>query len=263
MIQVRKNKIFNLTVDFYRVDSGWLYYKLTLGKRTFDSVFSAVYDPIIDFKNWLEAISIGVKQCSFEFDTEGSDVKFDFNRVSWDKEVLTISDPSSDYVTYIKGSVNRKQIVEALYNGLLSFAASDKFKSEEWEVEFIHERLSKALNWNKEKQVTELCKLDRIELKEVLFNADPSYNVSFPSLKNEEERIKFFVNEISTGIKHETIERIRTPSEWQVPDDYDYWQADKKEIYVRECLDQPTDGNKGTKIEDFRSEIIEKFLTQE
>ncbi|MCG3165054.1 MAG: hypothetical protein POELPBGB_00814 [Bacteroidia bacterium] len=263
MIRIRKNKTFNLTVDFYKVDSGCLFYKLTLGKRTFDNVFSAVYDPIIDFKNWLEAISVGVKQCSFEFDTEGSDVRFDFNRVSWDKEVLTISDPSSDYVTFIKGSVNRKQIVEAFYQGLLSFAASDKFISKEWEVEYIHERLSKALNWSKEKQIIELCKLDRTELAEVLFNADPSYIVSFPAITDKNEAIKLFVREAISEKENETIEKVLTPDEWKIPDDYDYWQPDKKEIYVRECLDQPTDGNGGTKIQDFRSEIIEKFLVEE
>jgi len=262
-MQVNETKVLNLTVDFYEVDAGFILFKFKLGDQTFDSRFSTVFDPIIDFKNWLEAISVGVKQCSFEYDTEGNVIMLDLNRIFWDEEELTVSEAYSDGAIFIKGVVSRKQIVEAFYNGLLSFTTSDKFKSEEWEIEYIYERLSTALNWDKEKQVTELCKLNRIELKEVLFNADPSYNVSFPSLKNQEDRIKFFVNEITTGIKDETIERIKTPSEWQVPDDYNFWEADKKEIYVRECLDHPVDGNRGTKIKDFRSPLIEKFLGEE
>ncbi|MBS1538343.1 MAG: hypothetical protein JST20_11420 [Bacteroidetes bacterium] len=54
-----------LTVDFYEVDAGWLFFTLRVGQQTFEGRFSDIYDPILDLRVWLEAISEGVQQTSF------------------------------------------------------------------------------------------------------------------------------------------------------------------------------------------------------
>ena len=88
-----------MNVEFYEATEGWLWFKISAGDQVFDGRFSEVYDPIMDFKKWLEAIAIGVKQTSFDFDPEGDDVTFDFNRKRLDTEVLTICQPYDDKST--------------------------------------------------------------------------------------------------------------------------------------------------------------------
>lgn len=97
----KENKTETVIVDFYNVDGGWIFFKVKVGEQLFDGRFSEVFDPIMDFKKWLEAIAIGVQQTSFEFDPEGNDIKFDIERVCWDREVLTICEPFEDGEVFI------------------------------------------------------------------------------------------------------------------------------------------------------------------
>ncbi len=81
-----------LNVEFHKAISGCLEYKITIGEQVFEDSFSDVFDPILDLKSWLEAISVGVEQTSFSYDNEGQEFKFDFQRVTWDKEIFVISE---------------------------------------------------------------------------------------------------------------------------------------------------------------------------
>ena len=71
-----------LKIDFQSVQYGLIYFTLTLGEKSYKTNFSDVFDPILSFKRWLEAVSLGVEQCSFIFDPEGDYVQFDFERLS-------------------------------------------------------------------------------------------------------------------------------------------------------------------------------------
>lgn len=264
MITTTNKYIEQLTVNFYEVDSGWLFFKLTVGQQIFDGRFSEVFDPLLDFKHWLEAISIGVQQTSFQYDSEGNYIKFDFEQFSWDRCELTISEPYEDGEVFIKSTIDRKQIVKAFYLGLLTFAASDKFKSDEWEVEYLKERLCKILGRDEATLIEELKELDRKELGLLLFNSDPSYTVSFPTAKDKSEEMKLFIETDvqNKELPEEHLMEIK-PIEWNIPDDYDFWTSDRKREFVIECINETTQGYRGTKIDDFRSSIIEKYLENE
>ncbi len=45
-------------------------------------------------------------------------------------------------------------------------------------------------------------------------------------------------------------------------EDYDDWTIERKRELVKEYLDEATNGYKGTKIADFKSKIIEDYLSQ-
>lgn len=260
MVNVYKSDIEQLEVDFYKVEYGLLYFKLTVGKQVFKGRFSEVFDPILDFKHWLEAISIGVKQTSFKYDPEGDDIKFDFERVHWNREVITIVEDCDDG-EYLKARIERKQIVKAFYLGLLTFASSDKFESEKWEIEYIKERLFKALDKNEETIIELLAELDRNELRELLFNANPSYYISFPTAKDKSEELKLVIEtEIQYNDLPEEHSVKNTPIHYNIPDDYNFWTTAKKREFVIEAINEPVEGYNGTKIDDFRSSIIEKYL---
>lgn len=262
---IDKPKIEFLSVDFYEVDAGWLRYKLTIGQQTFDDSFSYAFDPLPDLKHWLEAISIGVQQASFQYDNEGNDIKFDFERVCWDREVLTISEAYENGKIFIKSNIDRHQIVKAFYLGLLNFASSDKFSSKEWEVEYMKERLCKILNIDEETLIEQLTYLGKKELGEILFNADPTYLVSFPEATDENEEFEMFLQDTidkDKGISNK-LKSVEKPVEWNIPKKYNFWTTDKKREFVIECINETTKGYDGMKIKDFRSSIIEKYLDEE
>ncbi len=250
-----------LTVNFYKIDAGWLYFKISIGRQTFDSVFSAVFDPMLDLKQWLEAISIGVQQASFTYNPEGTVIKFDFEKINNEKEVFTISDIYGDEKCIIKAEVDRGQIVKAFYLGLLNFARSDKFKSKEWEIEYMEERMCKLLKLNKLELIDYLIDMERAELIEILFQADPLYTVSYPSAKDKTEELKLFIeNKIQGGKLPDNHKSVEERDELDIPKDFNYWTKEKKITFINECLKYPTNGYHGTKIKDFRSKIIEGFL---
>ena len=80
--------IEKLVVKFYEVEAGWFRFKLNIGEQFFDGQFSSVFDPILDFKYWLEAISIGVQQTSFRYNPEGNIIEFNFKKI--DRMVVSV-----------------------------------------------------------------------------------------------------------------------------------------------------------------------------
>ncbi len=260
-----KNKIELLKVEFYTVDAGWIRYKLTAGKQSFEDRFSEVFDPMPDLKHWLEAISIGVQQTSFQYDNEGNEIKFDFERVSWDSETLIISDAYEDKNVFIKVNIKRQQIIKAFYHGLLNFARSDKFQSNQWEVEYLKERLCKNLNMDEDSLIQQLTQLDRKELGDLLFNADPTYTISYPDANDKNQEFAMFVQDTINGENRITSDkkRIETRVEWNIPSNYNFGTREKKQKFVINCINEKTNGYGGMKINDFRSSIIEKYLEKE
>lgn len=213
-------------------------------------------------KLWLEAISIGVQQTSFQYDNEGNEIKFDFEFINWDKEVLTISEAYENRQVFINAKIDRKQLVNAIYLGLLTFASSDKFISQEWEIEYMKERLCKILNIDEKTLIQQLVELDKKELGELLFNADPTYLISFPEASDKNEEFNMFIQDIiykDKGIVSE-LKRIETPEEWKISEDYNFWSKEKKREFIIKCINEKTNGYDGIKIEDFRSTIVEKYL---
>ncbi|HNQ67960.1 MAG TPA: hypothetical protein PKN32_06260 [Bacteroidales bacterium] len=259
------HKISEISIEYYKVDTGWIFFKIYADKQSFESRFSEVFDPLPDFKKWLEAISIGVQQTSFEYDPEGTEIKFDFERVCWDREVLTISEAYKDGQIFIKANIDRRQLVKAFYHGLLTFSSTDKFDSEEWEVEYLKERLCKILKIDEETLIGQLADLDKKELGQVFFNADPTYFVSFPEATDKNEEWNMFLQDTIDKDKGTSndLKRVETPAEWNIPDEYNFWTTDKKREFITECINEATNGYNGMKIDDFRSSIIEKYLDEE
>jgi hypothetical protein len=251
----------SLKIDFESVQYGLMHFTLMLGDKSFETRFSDVYDPIPSFKKWLEAISIGVEQCSFWFDTEGKDIKFDLARVSYDKELFTVTEPYDDADIFLSDYVDRRQLVEVLYFGLLEFRNSSNFIKDEWEIEYMWERLTGILKIDYETLLDEFSKFDREGLKRLLFKADPRYLASCPSAP-EEEAFGYLVDDFLGNEIPSVYEIVETPMEWNIPEDYDDWSIERKKALVKECLDEATSGQEGTKIEDFKSKIIENYLNQ-
>lgn len=248
-----------LQVEFTEVIYGLIYFRMTLGEKSYETRFSDVYDPLLSFKHWLEAVSTGVHQCSFSFDTEGSDIKFDFERISWDKEIFTVSYDYGDDPPFLSDYVERRQVVKVFYLGFLEFYESSDQLKKNWEVEYMWERFSAITGLDYEAVVEELVRLDRAELKEVLFKASPRYLLSCPSAESDKAWGYLIDNFMGEEVPEEHP-IVETPMEWNIEEDYDEWTKDAKCALVKECLSEAANDREGTKIAKFSSKIIADYL---
>lgn len=249
MINFHNDETLKLIVDFHKVQYGIMDFTLSIGDKTFETNFSEAFDPIISFKHWLEAICIGVYQCSFWYDPEGTEIKFNFERDWHDNNTFTASCYYDDNEIYLTGKVKRRQLIEAFYLGLLKFRESLKFDEDQWEKHYLWEKVTKNLGISYEDLMDRYSRLNRTDLMNALFDVSPCYR--------QKETPIGEVIPLSVAIE-EDFERI----EWDVPAEYDTFANEDKKNFVEKCFQFSTGDMNGTKIADFKSEIIENFLNK-
>lgn len=89
---------------------------------------SGVFCPFRDMIAWLEAIVIGVQECAWEIDGEGS-----WHRLSMRGDTLTVTGSGvAEEGEQVGGS--RRQFVEAFYRGFREFVASPDYRPEPYEA---------------------------------------------------------------------------------------------------------------------------------
>lgn len=263
MTNRKKNiEIQHLDVEFYKVEAGWLRFFIETKEWKSFFRFSVVHDPILDLKYWLESIAIGVQQTSYIFDSEGEVMKFDFQEFKWKDACFLISEEEEGLI--FTSYVSRRQLVEAFYLGLLKFASSDAFVSEEWEVEYGYERLCKTWDTDLDSAMNKLLELNRSELIKLLFDLNPRFSVHFPDAGSPYEEAGFlYTMAKQDGKKPEGLRMERTPILPEIPEDYNYWSRSKKELFLHDKLEEEVSAYSGTKIDDFRSVIIETYLRKD
>ncbi|MEJ7849648.1 MAG: hypothetical protein WKF92_16310 [Pyrinomonadaceae bacterium] len=135
----RHDQTQTLSIEFIECRWGLLFFNLHLGEKIFETNFSNVFDPLPSLKHWLEAVAIGVDQCSFQYDPEGDDVCFNFERRCYDFEVFSVGYAYDDEKSYFEGKIGRRQLVEAFYRGFLEYGNSPEFDRDSWAHDCIGE----------------------------------------------------------------------------------------------------------------------------
>lgn len=283
-----------LEIDFEGTDFGWIYLTLTIGENSYQTRFSEVYDPLPSFKRWLEAVSIGVQQCSFSFETEGEEIKFDFESITWERKLFTVSyDYRENDEFLLSDYVDRKQLVEAFYHGFLNFSESPRFNRYYWEKISYAEHLTEWLELDYQIVLTGLLQFCGEELDKWLDKVSPQLSRKFFSeakklewaneLKTQAENFEKTANrEVRKMLKNAKPVIFRETNRFcveigeivddfdfeyddisvreiidyrRVPSDYDDWTLAKKKRHIEEYLGFNCSGFDGTKISDFRSQI--------
>jgi hypothetical protein len=134
----------DLEVEFWTDNIGFIFFTLSIGEQIFESRFSDVWDPTRDFKAWLEAICVGVEDCSFMIQNEGEDTKFNLH--NWGTErALFFMGWSRDEMNIVE-YVNKHQFVEALYTGYLAFINPETFTDKKnWDLDLSSKFKSKII----------------------------------------------------------------------------------------------------------------------
>ncbi len=263
-----------VVVDFLKVEYGNIFIVITVGEQKFETQFVYLYDPMYNFKKWLESIVIGAQKTSFEFETEEDDPEYPFpvlrliefifeqrNNVDMEKGILTIwHADDKENPPPICSYVNKKQLVEAFYLGCIDFFQSEKYDFAEWESEHYRERICLALNMSEEELIRYMLKLNREEVGYMLFKANPIYEHSFRGAKDAQENWELCVDSMFGKEINEKYEEIETPIYWDIPEDYDSWKVDKKREFIVDTLDSQINHYYGSNISEFKSKIVDTYL---
>lgn len=230
-----------LRVEYTFAYYGLIYLEITLDDKYFVTNFSDAYDPLGAFKHWLEAICIGIEQCSFSFDPEGAEIRFDFHRRRWNDGVFTARTEYGDEV-FLSDYVSARRLVEVFYCGFLQMsAATGAFHREKFET--FGKRFKELFGIDEESLIDVLSNLTRRELKKALFSIDPWYYV------RERKR------------DGKTIIAKR-PELFRITKEYDSMPELERRALVKRYLQISTCEYDGAGIDDFRSEIVESFLNE-
>lgn len=243
-------KTLPLGIEFGPVRWGLFYFTLKLGHQTFETNFSDVFDPTYRFKHWLEAIAIGVEQCSFTFDPEGNEIRFTFDQVTYDRAEYRVTHPWSDGELLLNGNVDRRQLVGAFYNGFLTYDASPEFDRYQWEAEPTWHVLSVKTGIDLEGLINKLLPYDRSELL---------------SLDTSLKRCDFPAKSDIVGDQLEAwpSELPDRPALWSLADDFDVLSTDRKREALRKALEKPyCCEQRGTSLKELRSPLIDDFLSR-
>ena len=239
-----------LSVDFKEVHYGWLNFSLRVDEQYFETCFSETHDPLLELKQWLESLLTSDYK-EFKYDTEDELIIWNYTPLN---ETIGIFEAKDAYAknnepNFIEATVDLKQIIKEIYGAFVKFFSSEKYKPEYWEIEYLWERIATITHTTYEVILNNLLELDPITLKKLFFKANPTYYISYLSENFDGEGIKFFVDDITNG----TIEQgsphdsIKTPMEWNIPEDYVQWTSTQKIAFLKECLSANVNGHEGNK----------------
>jgi hypothetical protein len=217
-------------VEFLHAKAGWLRFKVSSPEMSFSGAFSAVFDPLLKFKAWLEALAVGVEQASFTYDAEGPYITFD-----WDYNKLVISKDHYETILF-SVTTERQHVISTFYDALKDFAESDRYIREEWEEVSVYQEVNASLKLEGEQVKQYLLTLKKDELNQLLGGAPwyLDYSLKIPSFKEDVEQHQHY-DHLSTDIKMKLLE---------------HW------------LESPTKDMPcyGASLKEMRSEIVERYL---
>ena len=115
----------DLYVRFHGCEAGTIRMDVSHGSDTVSVSLSHVYEPLPAFLAWLEAVSTGVEQCSFEIDEEGSMVEFKATSLG-SGNIRFQLEPSYESTT-LDLNLSARELVGAMYRAFVEFSESPDY----------------------------------------------------------------------------------------------------------------------------------------
>ena len=255
----------NLKIKFSDCDAGWIHMSISSGSDELEVRLSHWLDPLPDMLAWLEAISVGVTECGFTVDEEGTFVEF-IARRSYrnDRTYTTLTITSSYDVQPIKLTLPTFEMVGTIYRSFREFSESDAYLPEQWEQFTLSRRLAEKLGISPEDWIHSVISMSSRELQKAIWRLDPSIHVN-PKPDDELIGTEAELSEL-TG---ESISEARgLPMYWAVPEaewgDSLEGHEQVRRIFLEECLTEKVSPNwDGVPWNKMRSRLIETWLSRE
>ncbi len=175
---------------------------------------------------------------------------------------LPVRSPINVIPPRIRAVVDRRQFVDSVYTGFTSFAKSELYVEEEWVRISVGDRLARGVpSLTPEQILATAARVDKKTLCKALFNAAPSYKVSFAGEKTPDGEFRRWLKYVLHPDDEDAGKGlIVTSGERQLPDDFDAWSANRREDYLRDLLQESVNTWDGYKLDKLSSRIIEKYL---
>ncbi len=255
----------SLTVKFSNCDAGWISMAISSDGTVLNARLSHWLDPLPDMLAWLEAIAVGVNECSFTVDEEGTYVQFCACRsYKNDRAYTTLTITPSYDVEPIKSTLPTFDLVETIYRSFREFSESDVYLPEQWEHFTLNRKLTEKLGISAEDWIDSAIGMSSRELQKAIWLLDPSIIVN-PKPDDE-----------SIGTEAELLELTcesranagGLPNYWFVPKEV--WgesfegHEQARRTFLEECLTEKVYPNwDGVPWNQMRSNLIEKWLIRE
>lgn len=255
----------NLLIKFGDCEYGWITMWLTVDSYTLTVGLSHIYDPLPDMLAWLEAIIIGVEECGFNIDEEGSIVKFfarkEFNSIL-EPHLFTALNVMPNYdVQPLQVTLPTRELVKIFYHAFRDFATSDSYVREHWEHITLKQVLHEQTGMTVEAWIDSVVLLDSRQVQKALWRLDRDITA------NEEDHSEDVGNEADllelTGQTKAEVGGL--PLYWPLPHNLWGLHAKKDEpaqrAFLCECLsDTVTSSWDGCPWQKMRSLMIEEWL---
>jgi hypothetical protein len=248
-------------VVFDAARAGWQPVSIVAGGWTANFHASALYDPFPDILKWLEAIARG-DQGRMSVDLEGSDLElsvFTLSNSTRARIVLAFMSGEMDDIhdVVLDIDVDRRQFVAAFYEALRAYADSDKYVIDEWAALSMRDDLIRKGFLGD--PMTQMASCDVGVLNDMLWKLYPSYIVSFPGATTKSEELRRFAEYVKSEEPPEDMVKEPAPK-FVVPGEFDAWDAERRQAYINELLNEIVTPYEGRNLRILRSPAIEAFL---
>lgn len=221
----------------------------------FQIYMTSVFCPFGDFIRFLEAITIEVQECSFEWNPEGPSGKMRWDRrYVNDSGFLTVEWHSSQTQFSHRMMLNTRQAVRALYTAFRSFVESPEYNPLRYEEITYGEAFTMVMsNATLDEFVDAIAKLDTTAAHSVITRFREVIGAN--KLKGPGLRfpIEYF---FETGWSEIPL------SEWDslIPNEWDLWSLDQRISDLNELFGSGSLGWYGVNLRNLRSDLVENWL---
>lgn len=254
-----KDKEAKIKIVFKSVEVGLIRYELYVkGKKiNFRSVFSHVFDPILDIKEWLENIVHDDEVTTFLVDTEGEEYLFKYDQGKFSLHNTYYSEEKNHQKKIASVKVSRRELVEVFYYGLEDFFLSKMYKKDEWEFEIKKELACEKLQIDERQLENYLLSLNKKQLScfssafSNSYKWDSAYVSSYEKLGFKHD-LKSFHKVLDSGaFKKDKYLNLKG---------YNKMNWFEKTDMFRSVMREKSSSFKGSGMEDFESDIVRNFL---
>ena len=222
----------------------------------FQVYVSSVFCPFGDFIRFLEAITIGVQECSFEWDSEGPDGKMHWKRRHiQDTGFLTVDWHSSKKNFSYRMMLNRWQVVGALYTAFRTFAESPDYDPLRYEELAIGESFALVLsNATLDDLAGALVRLNAAAAETVIQRLRDAVGGRHTEGPKMNFPIEFFLESTETGTPPREFYMPWIHPEWRS------WSIDQRLADLTELFGDGYSSWHGANLRELRSKLVEDWL---
>lgn len=249
-----------VSVSFEPAEHGWQPVCLSAGGRSLRFDASHLYDPFPVLLDWLEAVAVGRRRAAIT-DLENQTLHLFAFPVGNPARVglrlaLVVDSISKAPEVQLDIDVERWRFVSAVYGALRRFAESDRYDADHFgSVSFRESLIRKGYSAD----ASALADQDAVTLNRFFWDLYPHTVFSFGPFSEPFRDVPHY-----PGLSPPTLDAdgwLRTPlPRFRVPHGFEGWDADRRQAYMAEMLDDVATCFECADMRTLRSPVIEAYL---